>query len=99
MRVQGFLLAEAAQNTVSANVSVSLYRWHFNFFAAFLIKGIINDFFQNNQVCLCMVRDFGGSLPTAPSKPLRKCDCGRVICVPGIIIRFVANEGPTAQIY
>lgn len=84
---------------VSTDVSVCLCRWHFYFFAAFLIKGIVNDFFQNNQVHFCMVRAFGGSLPTVPSKLLRKCDCGRVICVPGNIIRFVANEGPTAQIY
>lgn len=46
-----------------------------------------------------MAGGFGGSLPAVPSTPLRKCDCGRVICVPGIVIRFVANEGPTAQIY
>lgn len=71
----------------------------FYFFAACLIKYIVDDFFQNNQVCFCAAPGSGGSLPTVHSRLLRKCDCGHVICVPGNIIRFVANEGPTAQIY
>lgn len=45
-----FLLAEGSQNTVPANVCFYKYfcRWHFYFFAAFLIKGTVSDFFQNN---------------------------------------------------
>lgn len=84
---------------LSRSVSACFCRCHFDFFEAFLVKGIVNGFFQNNQEPFCKVQGCGGSPCIVPSKPLHKCDCGRVICVPGNIIRFVANEGPTAQIY